>query len=508
MTAIVSLRHLSKRFGKVLALEDVSLDLNASEVVGLIGQNGSGKSTLLNSLGGLQEPDSGEIVVRGETVRLLSAVGAARHGIGMVHQEQSLILNLSVAENIFLDKPNPAKRRGWYSWPAMYEAARRHLDKIELDVSPKTIVEELSYAERQMVELAKVLAIEETVSGNLVVLFDEPTAILAPSEIDMLFRQIRRLRSRAAIVFVSHRTDEIMEICDRVVVMTLGRKVAERQTKQTHREELYHLLVGHEQAKIQPPTAAAQAKSAGQRDPMLSAESVSLPDRFKDVSLEVSKGEIVELAGVLGSGTGELCRALFGVEEGLSGKVTLAGAPIAPSSAADAIALGIGYVPSDRKAEGALKGRSILDNMVLTFGLDYGEMGIFVNRRKEEQAALKWMSRLKVLAQSPHDPIERLSGGNQQKVVLGKWLLSPNLRVLLLDHPTRGLDPGARDDLYDAVREAAGQGLAILFVGDTVEEILGVSHKVIVMRDGFVTARLNLSQSNRPTEEDIVAAML
>jgi len=506
MTPVISLRGLTKHFGRVVAMENVDLELNTGDVVGLIGQNGSGKSTLLKTLGGLHQPDSGVMTVHGRKVQLRSAVDAARHGIGLVHQEQSLIPNLTVAENIFLDKPNPASRGGFYSWSTMFEAARRQLDKIEVDISPAALVEELSHADRQMVELAKVLAIEETVTDRMVILFDEPTAILSPSEIQILFRQIRRLRSRAAIVFVSHRTDEVLEICDRVVVMTHGRKVAERPTAGTRREELYHLLVGH--ARTDTAISGDSQRERTKGPARLKCDQLTLPNHFKDVSLEVHEGEIVGLAGVIGSGAEEFCRALFGAEQNVSGKILLDGEQIAPRSPSAAVALGLGYVPSDRKGEGALRGRTILQNMVLTFGLEFGKFGVIVDRRREEDAAIAWLNRLKVVASSPDARIESLSGGNQQKAVLGKWLMSEKLRVLLLDHPTRGLDPGARDDLYEAIREVARAGLPVIFVGDTVEEILEIAHTILVMRDGEVTARFDLINQERPSEEMVVAAMV
>ena len=505
MTALVSLKNISKRFGTVIALENVDLDLRVGEVVGLIGQNGCGKSTLLKVLAGLHAPDSGEVFVRGEKVLLNSALTASRLGIGLVHQEQSLIPNLKVAENIFLDKPNPARRLGWYSWGAMYAAARRQLEKIEVDIDPKADVDSLSFAKRQMVELAKVLAIEDMTNAHIVVLFDEPTAVLAPADIALLFRQIRRIKARASVVFVSHRIDEVMEICDRVVVMANCRKVAEVETANTTREELFSLIVGHQENR----TAPAAPPSADKARPVrLGIKGLTSPGHFTDISFSLRGGEILGLAGGMGSGAEELCRALFGIVETSAGTVELNGRKVMPHSPAQAIAAGFGYVPADRKGEGALKGRTIAENMTLTYGLEYGPLGMIVDSARENVEVDKWMAQLKVRARSPEDDIGNLSGGNQQKAVMGKWLMSKSLQVLLLDHPTRGLDPGAREDLYAAIQEAAARGLSIIFVGDTVEEILSVSEKVIAMKDGLITANYDLAEASGPLEKDIVAAML
>lgn len=506
MTPIVAVHGIDKSFGPVVALTGVDLDLHVGEVLGLIGQNGSGKSTLLKLLAGLHQPDRGDIMVRGESVRLRSPAVASRLGIGLVHQEQSLVPNLRVAENIFLDKANAARRGGWYSWSRMYEAAQAQLEKIEVDIDPRVMVETLSFAQRQMVELAKVLAIEETTDQKVVVLLDEPTAVLAPSEIRMLFRQIRRLRARASVVFVSHRLDEVLEICDRVVVMTNSRKVAERNAADTHPEELYRLLVGH--ARIRAGSTSGPV--AVGRDPhvRLRVKSLASPGHFANVSFDVREGEVLGLAGVVGSGAEEVCRALFGIDAAATGTIELNGSIIVPRSPRHAIALGLGYVPADRKAEGVLKGRTVLENMVLTFGPEYGRWPIVVDRHSETQEALVWMSRLKIRAQSPYQRVEQLSGGNQQKAVLGRWLLSGKLQVLLLDHPTRGLDPGARDDLYGAIRQAAANGLPIVLVADTVEEILEVADTIIVMRDGAITARFDQLATRTVSEADIVAAMI
>jgi ribose transport system ATP-binding protein len=505
MSTVLEGINLTKKFGAATALSRVNFSLDSGEVLGLIGQNGSGKSTLLKTLVGLVEPDEGKLLIRGKEIRLNSSLAATRHGIGMVHQEQSLIPNLTVAENIFLGLPNRARAHGVYRWKRLYEAARRQLEKVEVAIRPDAVIEHLSFAERQMVELAKALAIEELIDHPPIILFDEPTSMLTPGEISILFRQIERLRTRASILFVSHRMEEILAICDRVVVMAEGCKVAEREAGASKRDELYQLMVGH----VRPEARRTAAETDKQAPALaLRVEDLSATPYFKNVSFDLHKGEIVALAGVLGSGCEELCRSIFGAQDVTAGTILLDRKPIAPRTPADSIRWGIGYLPADRRSEGMLRGRTLVENIVLTFGLEYGHLGLIVNHKREGQEAGRWLTRLKVKAVSPHQAIERLSGGNQQKVVLGKWLLSRTLRVLLLDHPTRGLDPGARDDVFDAMREAAARGLAVLFVGDTVEEMLELADRVLVMKDGEITGSFNLAAGDRPDQADVLSAMI
>ncbi len=506
MSAVLSASHVSKSFGAVRALRDVSLELRPNEILGLIGQNGSGKSTMLRILTGAMQPSEGTLTLRGKPVVLGSPVMAARLGIGMVHQEQSLIPNLTVAENIFFDKATPGRRLGFYYWARLYREAKRQLGKLESAIGPDTLVENLSFSERQMVEFAKVLAVEDLIDEPLVILFDEPTSLLAKGEVDDLFRQIRRLRERASVVFVSHRMDEVLEISDRVHVMSDGQNVAERTRQSTTHEELYHLMVGSKRSEDY--YFENRRRPLSKEAPRLVVQGLSAPERFKNVSLSVRPGEIVGMTGVAGSGAENVCRAIFGAEDGVTGSIAVNGAPVPVGGMPDAsIARGIGYVPAERKAEGVLLGRTILENVILTFGPSMGWHGI-VDRRRETEGALRWINTLKVKASSPADLIERLSGGNQQKVAVAKWLMADKLDLLILDHPTRGLDPGAKADLFETMRDLAAHGMSIIFVADTLEETLGMADTIIVMRDGEVSARFNDLCRAKPAPEVIVAAMV
>jgi len=426
-------------------------------------------------------------------------------GIGLVHQEQSLIPNLTVAENIFLDKPCDYFRHGVYRWKPLMQAAKMQLAKIELDIRPDTLVEKLTFAQRQMVELAKVLSLEETVEDDLVVMFDEPTSMLSTPEIDDLFMQIRRIRHRASVVFISHRMEEVLELSDRVYVLSDGKQMAERRKAQIDCDELYELMVGR-QRSTEPRRRFSRQGIASR--PTLELAGLQVGASVGPVDLEVGQGEIVGLIGVQGSGSEALCRALFGLEDIRDGEVRVAGEKFAKPSPESAIARGIGYLPAERKKEGMVAGASIVDNMTLTFGFEYAVAGLVANRAREHREASRWAKRLKVKAASLEEKIERLSGGNQQKAVLGKWLLGSRLRLLVLDHPTRGLDPGARGDLFQTMRELAAEGLSILFVADTLDEVIQLSDKIVVMRDGKVSAVFGDVDNHPPAEEDIVKAMV
>ena len=503
---VLSAHNVSKTYPGVKALVDVSIELRENEILGLIGQNGSGKSTLLKVMTGIEQPSEGTIRLRGKQTTIASPLAAARMGIGMVHQEQSLIPNLTVAENIFFDKPTKSRRFGFYDWAGLNREAAAQLAKLESEIRPDVLVEKLSFSDRQMVEFAKVLAVEELVDAPLVILFDEPTSLLSPSEVDDLFHQIRRLKQRASVVFVSHRMDEVLEISDRVHVMSNGENVAERARGGTSDEELYHLMVG--KRRSDDYYFEERRRPIADIAPRLVAEQLSAPGRFKNVSLRVRPGEIMAITGVAGSGAEELCRALFGAEDGVTGRIEINGFRRHPSSGPDsAIALGIGYLAAERKVEGVVVGRSIVDNVVLTFGSELGRHGL-INRPAEVLRALGLINQLKVKTPSAAEYVERLSGGNQQKVALAKWLMGGRLQVLILDHPSRGLDPGAKADLFEAMRDLAKDGLSIIFVSETLEETLGMADTITVMRDGEVTAQFTGLISGKPTPEAIVEAMV
>ncbi len=501
----LEVRGLVKHYPGVKALDGVDLVVHQNEVLGLVGENGAGKSTLLKALVGLVRPDSGEIWVRGQKVRLKSVVDAADHGIGMVFQEQSLVPNLTAAENIVLGSEGPGVRRGIYRWDTMRRLAQEQLDKIGSHIDPLARTDSLTFAERQMVEIAKVLRIEERTSHPPVIILDEPTSVLESQEIETLFTQVRRLRDFASVVFVSHRLDEVLDVCDRVSVLRGGRSVGEVPTTGAAPADLHRMMIGstgsddhyHDGLAVRGDEPAA---------PRLVVRGLS-GRTFRDVDLEVRAGEIVGIVGVHGSGREDVCRALFGAEPTSAGEVTLDGEKLNLSGTRAAVASGIGYVPAERKIEGMVGPMSVADNMTLT-KQKARCAGPLVVPQKQASLVDKWIERLSIRTPHRGTQIGRLSGGNQQKVVLARWLVGGDVRLLLLDHPTRGLDIGARSEVYRLMRELANSGVATVLLADSLEEAIGMSDRIIVMNDGRATTEVGCPSGGKPTPLDLVKEMV
>jgi ribose transport system ATP-binding protein len=514
---VLELRGVTKRFPGVVALDDVSIEVRPHEVVGLIGENGAGKSTLLKILSGVYQQDEGELLVRGEPARFRGPREAARAGIGIVHQEQSLVGSVSVAENLLLGAEGRSVRGGFYRWSDLNARAREQLAKIGSKISPTARVNTLTFAQRQMIEVVKAISVEDlvdrpgggsgdgTAHAEPVVVFDEPTSVLAGEDLDMLFTQIERLRTRASVIFVSHRLDEVLRVSDRVYVLKDGRCVAERTPDSVDTQELYRLMVGR--------SSTGQYYREDEQGPVTDAEEVlggvglSQRGRFSDVSLSVRRGEVLGIAGVLGSGREDLCRAIFGAEPLDGGELRVAGKPVRFRVPADAVRAGIGYIPAERRFEGVAMGMSVAENILLADASSVS-VGPFAVPSKRAALVGEWIDRLRIRTPGPGTDVATLSGGNQQKVALAKWLCSPRLRVLVLDHPTRGLDVGAKEDVYRFVREMCGRGLAIVLLSDTLEETIALSHRVIVMRDGQVAARFDAEPGAKPTQVDLVEQMV
>ncbi|GAA1713333.1 sugar ABC transporter ATP-binding protein [Isoptericola hypogeus] len=501
----LEVRGLVKHYPGVKALDGVDLVVRQHEVLGLAGENGAGKSTLLKALVGLVRPDAGEIWVRGERVRLKSVVDAADHGIGMVFQEQSLVPNLTAAENIVLGSEGRGVRRGVYRWDTMRSLAQEQLDKIGSHIDPLARTDTLSFADRQMVEIAKVLRIEERTSHPPVIILDEPTSVLESKEIETLFTQVRRLREFASVVFVSHRLDEVLDVCDRVAVLRGGRSVGEVSAAGAAPAELHRMMIGSVGSDDHYHGAAAEPSDQPRR-PRLEVRGLS-GETFRDVDLDVHAGEIVGIVGVHGSGREDVCRALFGAEPTTAGEVVLDGRTLDLSGTRAACAAGVGYVPAERKTEGMVGPMSVADNMTLT-KQKARCTGPLVRPRKQATLVDTWIERLSIRTPHRSTAIQRLSGGNQQKVVLARWLVSGDVRLLLLDHPTRGLDIGARSEVYRLMRELAASGVATVLLADSLEEAIGMSDRIIVMSDGRATTEVAAPAGGKPTPLDLVKEMV
>lgn len=485
------IERLSKSFGSVRVLDNVSIEVGAREVVGVLGENGAGKSTLLKVLAGLCRPDSGQIVVRGRMTQLNSPREAADAGIGMVFQEQSLLPNLSVAENIMLGHEGSAVRAGFYDWRKLRALAAAQLAKLDSCIALTAQTDTLSFAERQVVELAKVLVIEERTQLEPVILLDEPTSILESGQVETVLRLIERLRQRASVVFVSHCLNEVLRVCDRVYVLAEGRCVGQRHRANCTAVDLQALMLGRP-GHIESGLKAVQERSASDTAAILSVRNLSRAGSYRAVSFELQAGEVLGIAGRAGSGRESLCRSLFGAEVPDSGEIALDDRPVTFSEPSDAVRLGIGYVPAERVLEGFVAGLSVRENMTLAHP-DEISRGPFMNLRREKALVRTWIDRLRIKPCTPHTMAQLLSGGNQQKLVLAKWLMASTLRVLILDHPLRGLDVGAKGDMAAAIRELARSGIGVVLVAEMVDGLITMSDRVIVMKNGEVSGRFDES---------------
>lgn len=494
---------LQKSFGSVQALKGVDVEIRPGEVVGLVGENGAGKSTLMRILAGVQQPSGGELRRDGQALHLADPRQANARGIAMVFQEQSLLLNLSVAENIFLGQEQGFIRLGLIGWRRLNAAARRQLEKVGLDIDPAIRAQDLSFAARQMVELAKALALEDRVEGDLVILLDEPTSVLEQAEIDLLFARIRALKSRASFVFVSHRLDEVLAISDRIYVMKDGGVVAEMPAAEADGPTLHRIMVGRE-------VHAEYYRESEQRPPqdeiVLQAKGLCCEGKYRDIDLTLRRGEVLGIAGVIGSGREELVRSFFGFVQPTAGTLEVGGTPVRFGSPADAVGHGIGFIPSERRVEGLVMMLSVAANMTLA-RLEVAEGPMGLSRARERALAQDWTQRLAIRAAGPDAPCLSLSGGNQQKVVLAKWLTAQS-RILILDHPTRGIDVGAKEEVFRLIRTLCAEGLSVILIADTLEETIGLSHTVLAMRDGAITARLSAEPGRKPAQVDLIGHMV
>ncbi|SDQ61926.1 sugar ABC transporter ATP-binding protein [Quadrisphaera sp. DSM 44207] len=499
------LSGITKSFGPVHALKGISLEVPRNEVLGLIGENGAGKSTLLKILSGVHEPDAGTIEVHGQPVRLRRPQDSVAAGIGIVHQEQSLLTNLSVAENIAMNVVGDrggATRFGVYRWGRLNREAAEVLERVGVGVDPRTTVSDLSFVDRQMVEIARALRVDEVTHTAPVVILDEPTSVLERTESAVLEREIRALKDIGSVIFVSHRLDEVLRICDRVVVMRHGEVVGDRRTDAVTEDELFKLMIGQESQAAARPADRRAASAA----PVLRVEGLTRRGAFKDVSFAVSPGRTVTIMGTNNSGREAVCRAVFGAEPFSSGVLEVDGRQVRSWSIGESVRSGIAYVPSERKVEGMVGGLTAAENLTLAHP-GRSRVGPFLKRRTRTGLAAQWFEELDVRPRDPRLELERFSGGNQQKVVLAKWLMADDLKVLVLDHPLRGLDPGAARTVNARIRAACERGAAVVLLPDTLEEALEMSDEILVMRDGEVTARFDLSVE-RPTSLDLLEKMV
>ena len=479
--SLLETREIVKTFPGVRALDNVSFELRRGEVHALVGENGAGKSTLMHILGGVYPADSGRILMDGKEVRFADTRSAALHGISVVFQELSLSENLSIAENIYANR-QPTMFGGFVDWDELYSQAGGILNLFKWDIEPETPVGELSTAEQQVVEILKAVAREPRV-----LILDEPTSSLTAVEIEMLFTNIRRLRDQGlSIIYISHHLSEVFEIADRVTVLRDGKLVETCRVKDVTEEDLVKKMVGRELADMY-----------GTRTFLAGQERFRLESR--DISLSVRAGEIVGIAGLAGAGRTELGRAIFGSEP-LAGKVFLDGKPISIRSPEDAIANRIAYMTEDRKDDGLFLDMTIRENTAAPSLREFGRLGM-MNERAVTTFAEEFCERFNIVTPSAWQTVGLLSGGNQQKVLLSMWI---GIRPLLLiaDEPTRGVDVGAKSEIYHLLRKLASEGVGIILISSDLPEILGMSDRILVMRSGRLAGEF---AANEATEERVIA---
>ncbi|MET8707722.1 sugar ABC transporter ATP-binding protein [Streptomyces californicus] len=483
---VLEARSVSKRFPGVVALDDVSFALRAGEVHALVGENGAGKSTLIKVLTGVYRSDEGEVRVSGEPVRFSRPFEAQQAGISTIYQEVNLVPLMSVARNIFLGR-EPKNRLGLIDFSRMNRETTELLDGFGVRVDPKRPLHTLGIGTQQMVALARAVSVRARV-----VIMDEPTSSLEPREVETLFRVIENLRGQGiAVLYVSHRMDELYRVCDRVTVLRDGRHIHTGELAPLERMRLVSMMLGRDMAEVRRDglTGFATEGHDAARTPVLTATGLDRRHQLHDISLELYAGEVLGLGGLLGSGRSETAKALTGALPLDGGKITVDGKRVGRPTPAAAIRAGISMLPEDRKAEGIVPGLSVRENIVLAAMPRLSRAGI-VSRAQQDRIVEIFMKRLRIKASGPEQKVGELSGGNQQKVLLARWLcLEP--KVLLLDEPTRGIDVGAKAEVQSLIDELAREGLAVLLISSDIEELIEGADRIVVLRGGAVAGELS-----------------
>jgi ribose transport system ATP-binding protein len=503
MTAVLKVRNGSKSFPGVKALDDVTMHIDRHEVVGVIGENGAGKSTLLKIVTGIYQLDEGDLIVNDQKLSLASPRDAFDHGVAMVFQEQSILPTLTIAENIFLGREKEFLRFGLIDKRGMNDAARKELAKVHLDLDPATRAADLTFAQRQMVEIAKALSLDSRIDGEVIILLDEPTSVLEQREIDLLFAIVAELKQRASIVFISHRLDEVLSVSDRVYVMRDGKVVHEVASADAEIHDLHQHMVGRQ---LDHRYYREQRQLEAGNRVLLDVKGLGRAGDFEGISFKLHQGEILGIAGVVGSGREALARCLAGLEPADHGEIDIGGKPVRLAAPHQAVAAGIGFVPSERKVEGIIAALDVAENMSLAAKEKFLRHGL-IDFAAERETAASWVDRLGIKTPSITTPGGSLSGGNQQKVVLAKWRIAGS-DVMILDHPTRGIDVGAKEEVYELIRDMAEDGLGILLLADTLEEVIGLSSRILVMKDGRISATFEAPVGAKPGQIDLIEAMV
>ena len=485
MSALLTMKNIKKSFSGVAALKNAELELNKSEVVALMGENGAGKSTLMKILTGIYSKDEGTVTFEGKEVEYKSVSESEEAGIAIVHQELNMMNDLTVAQNLFIGKE---RKKGIFIDDAkMAEDARELFKKLNVDINPNVKIGSLTVGKQQMVEIAKAIS-----TNAKVIVFDEPTAALTDSEIEELFKVINDLRAKGTgIIYISHRMDEINVISDKVIVMRDGEYVGTLVTKECTKDDIIKMMVGRT-VFMEPKTKSDVSADA---EVVLRCENLNRGKHVKNVSFELRKGEILGFSGLMGAGRTEVARLIFGADPMDSGKIYIHGKEVSIKSTKDAVNAGIGYLSEDRKRYGLLVDKSVEENTCLS-SLEKFTKGLFIDGSKSKTVSEKYVQELRTKTPSVTQIIKKLSGGNQQKVVIAKWLVKDS-EILIFDEPTRGIDVGAKSEIYDLMERLVKEGKSIIMISSELPEVLRMSDRVVVMCEGRITGCLDISEASQ-----------
>jgi inositol transport system ATP-binding protein len=477
---LLEMRHITKTFPGVLALKDVSIDLRPGEVHALLGENGAGKSTLIKILGGIYSPDGGEIVIEGKKVSIKSVLDARTQGVSVIHQELVLVPEMTVAENIFLGREIMKGR--FVSGKSMISKTENFLKFFDLDIDPAVTISSLTIAQQQMVEITKAMSF-----NSRILVMDEPTSSLSEKEVDSLFLNIKKLKERGVgIIYISHRMAELDRISDRVTVLRDGEYIGTMETKKTDNDSLIAMMVGRKLTNYYTRTYHAQPEK------VLEVKKLGNGGFLKNVSFDLHKGEILGFAGLVGAGRSEVMKCIFGIDPFTEGEIVIDGVPVRIETSTDAMKHGIGLVPESRKKEALFPQQDVKYNISLKV---LGEFirGVFVDKKRENEIADRYINEMAIKTPSSAQIMDNLSGGNQQKVVIGRWLATKP-KILILDEPTRGVDVGAKAEIYAIMNQLTESGVAIIMISSELPEVVNMSDRVAVMCNGTITGTLDRTE--------------
>jgi len=490
---LLEISNARKEFPGVVALDDVSLKLQRGTVHALMGENGAGKSTLMKIIAGIYTPDSGTVVLRGQPIRLKSPLDALENGIAMIHQELNLMPSMTVAENIWIRR-EPLNRLGLVDHRQLNRQTEELFARLNIDIDPEVLISTLSVASRQMVEIAKAVSYESDV-----LIMDEPTSALTETEVSHLFRIIRDLRAEGkGIVYITHKMSELFDIADEVSVFRDGRYIGTHASSDVTRDEIIRMMVGREITQMFPKEEVPIG------DVVLSVKNLTLNGVFSDISFDVRAGEILGIAGLVGSGRSNVAETLFGVTPASSGTITLFGKQLAVTNPQVAISHGMAFLTEDRKDTGCFLSLDIQENMQMAVLKGDNLRSGFVRQSALDRACEEMSAKLRVKTPNLSERVENLSGGNQQKVLIGRWLLT-NPKVLILDEPTRGIDVGAKAEIHRLVTQLARQGVAVIMISSELPEVLGMSDRIMVMHHGRATGFLDRAEADQVKIMDLAA---